>query len=151
MITLNPIKDDTDTEFAIRTAIKKGATSINLLSATGSRLDHVLGNIELLGIALNHQNTDGSTVQMDIVDPHNRISMIDAPMEIKKKDCFGGYVSLLPVTPEVKGLTIRGFKYPLHHHTLKKFTSLGISNEIVESVATIDFIEGILLVIESQD
>lgn len=151
MITLNPIKDDTDTEFAIRTAIKKGTTSITLLGGTGSRLDHVLGNIELLGIALDHQAMDGSKVQMDIVDPHNRISMIDSSVELKKEECFGSYVSLLPVTPEVCGLSLTGFKYPLKNHDLKKFSSLGISNEIVESVATIEFTEGILLVIESRD
>lgn len=151
MITLNPIKDDTDTEFAIHKAMEKGATSITLLGATGSRLDHVLGNIELLGIALDHQTKDGSKVQMDIIDSHNRIYMIDKSMKLRKDESFGSYVSLLSVTPEVKGLSLTGFKYPLHNHTLKKFTSLGISNEIVESVATIEFMEGILLVVESKD
>ena len=33
---LNPIKDDTDTEYAIRLAISEGARSIVLLGATGS-------------------------------------------------------------------------------------------------------------------
>ena len=49
---LNPVKDDTDTESAIRLAIEQGAERITLLGATGTRLDHVLGNIELLGIGL---------------------------------------------------------------------------------------------------
>lgn len=52
---LNPVKDDTDTEAAIRLAIEKGAQSITLLGATGSRIDHVLANIELLGIGLRHK------------------------------------------------------------------------------------------------
>ena len=47
---LIPEKDDTDTESAIRLAIRRGAERITLLGATGTRLDHVLGNIELLGI-----------------------------------------------------------------------------------------------------
>ena len=42
---LNPVKDDTDTEYAIRLAISEGARSIVVLGATGSRIDHVLGNI----------------------------------------------------------------------------------------------------------
>ena len=55
---LNPMKDDTDTEAAIRLAIEKGAQSITLLGATGSRIDHVLANIELLGIGLTAEGTD---------------------------------------------------------------------------------------------
>jgi thiamine pyrophosphokinase len=151
MITLNPIKDDTDTEFAIHKAIEKGATTITLLGATGSRLDHVLANMELLGITFRHDRGDGTRVEMDIIDSHNRIYMTDQSIELKKDRQFGKYVSLIPVTMEVKGLTLIGFKYPLYNHTLKKFTSLGISNEITESVAAIAFKEGILLVIESRD
>ena len=49
---LNPVKDDTDTEFAIREAIRRGATDITIIGGTGTRLDHVLGNISLLGIGL---------------------------------------------------------------------------------------------------
>ena len=43
-----PEKDFTDTEIAIEYAISKGYTNITLLGATGSRLDHVYGNITLL-------------------------------------------------------------------------------------------------------
>lgn len=53
-IRLNPVKDDTDTESAIRKAIVLGAEKITLLGATGTRIDHLLGNIELLGIGLQN-------------------------------------------------------------------------------------------------
>ena len=146
IITLNPIKDDTDTEFAIRTAIEKGATSITLLGATGTRLDHVLGNIELLGIGLE------KGVEMELVDSHNRIRMVSGGTLAFGKDAqFGNYVSLIPFTKQVTGVTLEGFKYPLSDYTLEKFHSLGISNEIVEEQAKIRFSEGILLVIESRD
>ena len=52
--TLNPVKDDTDTEFAIRTAMERGAGNIVMIGATGSRIDHVLGNISLLGMGLKN-------------------------------------------------------------------------------------------------
>lgn len=45
---LNPEKDDTDTEHSVRFAIERGATDITILGGTGSRLDHVLGNIAVL-------------------------------------------------------------------------------------------------------
>ena len=49
---LNPEKDDTDTEYALRFAIGRGATKITVLGGTGSRLDHVIGNVVLLGAGL---------------------------------------------------------------------------------------------------
>lgn len=142
---LVPEKDDTDTEAAIRLAISMGAESITLLGATGSRLDHVLGNIELLGIGLEQH------IPIVMRDAHNRIRMINHGITLHREEQFGTYVSLIPYTEEVKKLTLKGFKYPLDRACLRGFCSLGVSNEIVETEAEITFEEGILLVIESRD
>ena len=142
---LNPVKDDTDTEFAIRQAIGLGTKEITVLGATGSRLDHVLGNVALLGIGIKEQ------VMIQLVDAHNRIRMIDESLSLTKAEQFGNFVSLLPYSGEVKNVTLKGFKYPLENYTMGNFSSLGISNEIVEEEAEILFEEGILLVIEARD
>lgn len=142
---LNPVKDDTDTEAALRYAIKTGAEQIVLLGATGSRLDHVLGNIELLGIGLE------AGAEILLVDAHNRIRMIKSGIQLKKEEQFGKYVSLIPYSSEVKHLYLKGFKYPLEDFILRGFCSLGVSNEIIADTAEIFFEEGILLVIESRD
>ena len=142
---LNPIKDDTDTEFVIRLAIREGAEKITVLGATGSRLDHVLGNIELLGIGLEQG------VEIQLLDSHNRIRMIQKGIRIRKNEQFGTYVSLIPYTQTVEHLFLKGFKYPLADACLKGFCSLGVSNEIIEEEASIEFERGILLVIESKD
>lgn len=142
---LNPIKDDTDTEFAIRLAIARGAEKIMILGGTGSRLDHVLGNIELLGIGLEHK------VAIELLDAHNRIRMIEQGLTLLKSEQFGTYVSLIPYTSEVEGLSLCGFKYPLTNYCLKGFCSLGVSNEITDEEAVITFDKGTLLVIESRD
>ena len=142
---LNPIKDDTDTEYAIRYAIAHDASEITLLGATGTRMDHVLGNISLLGIGLE-QN-----VPIIILDANNRIRMADHSLEILKKEQFGKYVSLIPYSEKVTGLTLKGMKYPLDHYELGGFNSLGVSNEIVDHKAEIIFESGILIVIESID
>ena len=142
---LNPIKDDTDTEFAIHLAIEAGAESITLLGATGSRLDHVFGNVELLGIGLEQK------VNIQIVDENNRIRMIDSGIKIKKQEQYGTYLSLIPYSSEVTHLSLGGMKYPLEDFTLKGFSSLGISNEITAEEAEIGFEDGILLMIESKD
>jgi len=142
---LNPVKDDTDTEFAIRQAIVLGASEITVLGATGTRIDHVLGNVALLGIGLQEN------VVIQLVDAHNRIRMIDSSLCIHKDEQFGCYVSLLAYSPVVKHLTLKGFKYPLEDYNLEQFTSLGVSNEIMEEKAEILFEEGVLLVIEARD
>lgn len=142
---LNPIKDDTDTESAIRLAIEMGAEQITLLGATGSRIDHVLGNIELLGIGLM------AGIPITLLDEHNRIQMIDKSITIKKAEQFGNYVSLIPYTEKVEHLYLNGFKYPLSDYCLKGFKSIGVSNEITAETAEIIFDGGILIVIESRD
>ena len=58
---------------------------------------------------------------------------------------------MFPFTPTVKGLTLRGFKYPLEKYELQCYHSLGVSNEISEEKAEISFEEGILLMVESKD
>ena len=142
---LIPEKDDTDTESAIRLAIRRGAERITLLGATGTRLDHVLGNIELLGIGLK------AGIPIQICDAHNRIRMIDRGMTLARKEQFGTYVSLIPYTECVEHLTLKGLKYPLTDACLRGFCSLGVSNEIVADTAEISFESGILLVVESKD
>lgn len=143
--TLNPVKDDTDTEAAVRLAISGGAQRITLVGATGSRLDHVLANIELLGIGMN------AGVPMELVDGHNRIRMLKESLKLRREEQYGRFVSLLPYSETVEHLTLRGFKYPLTDHCLKSFCSLGVSNEIVEEEGVITFDGGILLLIESRD
>lgn len=143
--TLNPEKDDTDTEFAIRESIRRGADSITIIGGTGTRLDHVLGNISLLGIGLEEQ------VSMELLDEHNRIRMIQDALTLEKETQYGKYVSLIPYGGDVQGITLRGFKYLLSDYTMGGFNSLGISNEIVDNRAEIRFRSGILLVIESKD
>ncbi len=143
--TLNPEKDDTDTEFAIRESIRRGADSITIIGGTGTRLDHVLGNISLLGIGLEEG------VRMELLDAHNRICMIDHSVTLKKKEQYGNYLSLIPYNGNVTGVTLKGLKYPLHDYTMGGFNSLGISNEIVDDEVSIELTSGQLLVIESRD
>lgn len=142
---LNPEKDDTDTEYAIREAIRRGAREIVIVGGTGTRIDHVLGNICLLGIGLEHQ------VKICLMDEHNRMRMIDQPLTLKKAEQYGKYVSLIPFSEYVQGVTLRGFKYPLTDYTMGGFNSLGISNEIVSEESSISLTSGQLIVIESKD
>lgn len=142
---LEPEKDDTDTEYAIRFAIDQGASSITIIGATGTRLDHVLGNISLLGIGLEND------VCIEMIDTNNRIRVFDKSFSIKKDEQFGKYISLIPLMGAVKGVTLKGMKYSLDNYDMKGFNSLGISNEIEADEAFFEIAEGILVVVESRD
>lgn len=140
-----PEKDYTDTEIGVRAAIELGASEIVILGATGSRVDHVLGNIQTLMVALEHN------VDAYILDAHNRIRLVSKEKKLKKEHMFGDYVSLLPLTTTVTGLSLRGFKYPLEQAVMTSSNSLGISNELVEEEAEISMEKGVLIMIESVD
>ena len=60
----------------------------------------------------------------------------------------GKTVSLLALSPEVTGITLTGFLYPLERGTLKMGESRGISNIINEDRASINVKNGKLLVIK---
>lgn len=145
ILEFQPEKDETDTELALRTAIEAGCEKIWLLGATGTRLDHVLGNIHLLGMAMERN------CECIMVDSCNRIRMMKQGIRLKKEEQYGDYVSLFPFTPEVRGLTLTGFKYPLQSYHLACYHSLGVSNEISDNEAEISFEDGILLMVESKD
>ena len=140
-----PEKDDTDTELAIKRAAAMGAGYIVLLGATGGRLDHLLGNIHLLYSCLQRG------VEACILDPGNKLYLIDGERRFKRREVWGTYISFLPLTEEVKGITLRGFKYPLTDKDIAIGTSLCISNELAADEAVITLQDGVLIVVESRD
>ncbi len=76
--------------------------------------------------------------------------VLDYDSSILKKELFGNYVSLIPMY-EAKGVTLHGFKYPLHEDTLVFHESWGISNELEAEEGRISYREGRLILIESKD
>ena len=138
-------KDKTDTQIAIELALMHNAGEIHIVGATGTRLDHVLANIHLLLLPMHLK------IDTFLLDPYNKIYLKNKSFTIQKKNQFGEYISLLPFSDRVSGLTLTGFKYPLNHITYSTGSSLGISNEIKAEEALIQISEGILVVIESRD
>ncbi|MCL2383036.1 MAG: thiamine diphosphokinase [Oscillospiraceae bacterium] len=141
-------KDYTDTDIALKLAIELGAKEVIIFGAVGTRFDHNISNIQTMKAALENN------VDCKIVDFNNEIRLIDKATTIIRKanDYFDyKFVSLLPLTTAVRGITLRGFKYLLENKTLAIGESIGVSNEQVEQEATIDLEEGILMVIRSKD
>ncbi|QGU95247.1 thiamine diphosphokinase [Clostridium bovifaecis] len=136
-------KDCTDTEIALDKAIELGANEIVLLGSTGSRIDHLLGNI---GMLLKCLKLD---VSATIKDEHNSIRVINKPIKVKGN--IGNTFSLISYYEDVENLSISGAKYPLNNHYLEVGSALGISNEFLEKEVNITFTKGVLMVIFSKD
>lgn len=141
----SPEKDRTDTELAIETAILRGYRELVLLGATGSRLDHSLANIFLLEGLLKRN------IKAEIINENNRLYLKEKSFVLNRNETVGNFVSLIPLTETVEGVTLTGFKYPLISHTFFRDKSLGISNEITDSEAGVEFQKGIFIVVESKD
>lgn len=144
---LMPEKDFSDTQSALCMAIENNCTHIEIIGGTGTRLDHTIANIHTLQLALN--KCDDAV----IVNENNRIRLVNGRKVIERSEAFGKYISFLPLTQKVKGVTLKGFKYPVDdfEFDIYKSLSLGVSNEIVGDRAEVDVAEGILIMIESRD
>ena len=139
-------KDYSDGEAAIYEACEMGSGEITMLGGCGGRLDHFLSNLMNLQIPLK------KGIPAYLVDEQNTIFLADRPFQLTREEAAGRYVSLLPLTDVVSGLTLRGLKYPLTNHELVRWdASLGVSNELIAKTAEISFSSGILIVVLSRD
>ena len=142
IIELNSEKDYTDTHMALKLAIDIKSTKITIIGAIGSRIDHTLANINILKEALE------KNIECNILNENNNIILLNKDITIKNKY---KYISLLPLTTNVVGVTLQGFKYSLTNATLKIGESIGVSNEQIEDKSTIKIKDGILILIKSKD
>ncbi|MDO5391709.1 MAG: thiamine diphosphokinase [Eubacteriales bacterium] len=146
MRRLIPEKDDSDTQSALSAAADMGAQEVVFLGCTGTRMDHIWANIQLLACC----NRQG--IYAVLYDAHNRISVETESFTVRKNEQFGDYISFFSLGDCVPDLTLRGFKYPLTNHFLKNTDSgLTVSNEIVEDEARVSFRGGMLLMIQSKN
>ena len=140
-------KDETDTGLVLTAAMEEKPDSVLLLGATGTRLDHVLGNIMLLARYAKRM----PDVSVRMADPYNVISVHTTPFTVKKRnDGAAHYLSFFALE-EVTGLTVTGVSYPLSDFTLRCGDTICVSNYLTEERAAVSFSSGVLAVIESAD
>lgn len=142
IIKLNPEKDYTDTHMALKLAIELKSTDITIVGAIGSRIDHTLANIHILKEPLE------KNIKCNILNENNNITLINNNTVILKEY---PYISLVPLTTTVEGVTLKGFKYPLNNAKMQIGESIGVSNEQIEDEAIIELKSGILIVIQARD
>ena len=133
-------KDDTDTVFAVKEAIKRGFDDFVLIGVVGARLDHTLGNVSIL-LYLDSLGKKGC-----IIDDYSEMEIIsDKPVSVSDRYSF---FSLLNITGCAKGITITGAKYPLVDGEITCEYQYGVSNEVLPGqTAVVSIKEGKLLLV----
>ena len=98
-------KDDTDSYYAAKEALRRGYRDFLLLGASGARLDHTLGNLALL--LMLHE----AGARALLVDDYAEMEIV-AQEGARVSDRYP-YFSLFNLDGSAGGVTVTGAKYPL--------------------------------------
>ena len=134
-------KDDTDTVYAVKEAVKRGYEDFLLIGVIGARLDHTLGNVSIL------LYLDSLGMRGVIFDDYSEMEIVsNSPVSID--DSFA-YFSLLNISGTAKGVTVENAKYPLQNAQITCEYQYGVSNEVLPGyTAKVSVREGKLLLIK---
>ena len=132
-------KNETDLELAIHRALELDADEVIIIGALGGRLDQTLGNIALLSTPLGHSR------KIRIEDGVEEIFFCRDQVQVhgRRRDI----VSLIPWGSPVYGVRTQHLKWPLQNEILYPDQTRGISNEMMESTASIKIESGLLLIV----
>ncbi len=126
-------KDVTDTDFAVSYAYAQGYLEVLVIGGFGgTRSEHFLAHTMLFN----------RFPDLVMVDETSRMFMLESGRHQIEGN---GFVSIFGY-PRAR-ITLKGFKFPLQDYDMELFDTLGISNEVSRTPATIDIMSGRVLVI----
>ena len=140
VIQLPAEKDDTDMVFALRQGLDLGYRRFVMLGGVGGRLEHTLGNLQLLDW-LASQGAQGFLAGEKTVATAVRNGTLTFPA------AMSGYLSVLCNSGTARGVTLRGLKYPLERYTMTGSFPLGVSNQFLGQPASVSVEDGCLLLL----
>lgn len=140
VIQLPAEKDDTDMVFALRQGLDLGYRRFVMLGGVGGRLEHTLGNLQLLDW-LASQGAQGFLAGEKTVATAVRNGALTFPA------AMSGYLSVLCNSGTARGVTLRGLKYPLERYTMTGSFPLGVSNQFLGQPASVSVEDGCLLLL----
>ena len=142
-IVLPHIKDDTDTMFAAKEAVRRGFTDFLLIGVLGARFDHSLGNLSMLLWLHSHG------CRALLVDDYSEMEIVGSE-PVYVPDSFG-YYSLLAIDGKAGGIDEEDCLYPLKDAELTPEFPLGVSNEALPGkTAKIVVKQGRLLLVKDR-
>jgi len=133
IIKVSSIKDETDSELAIKWCIKQGYKKIHVFGALNDRLDHQRINVLL---AYKYQ-------EVILYDDSNKIQAYTEGDYLISKDDYS-YFSVFSYTDSI--ISLIGFTYPLDHYKLSYNELKTVSNQWIKKDAQLIVHHGKVLV-----
>ena len=134
-------KNDTDTLYAFRLALRKGYRQISLYCAFGGRFDHQLANLQTAIYAAKRgcETYIYAGDEEVLVTDRNHILL-------NRKE--GRHLSIF-AADVCRGVSIKGAQYDLDNADLFNHFPIGVSNEFVSDVVSIEKKFGVLIIVFS--
>lgn len=133
-------KDDTDMVFALRQGLDLGYRRFVLLGGVGGRLEHTLGNLQLLDW-LTTQGAVGFLAGEKTAATALRDGRLTFPASMS------GYLSVFCNSGTARGVTLANLKYPLSDYDMSGSFPIGVSNEFLGTQASVSVKQGSLLLL----
>lgn len=141
VIQLPAEKDDTDMVFALRKGLELGYRRFVLLGGVGGRLEHTLGNLQLLDWLARHG------AQGFLAGEKTAATCLRDGMEMAFPPSMAGYLSVFCNSGTAEGVCLSGLKFPLNDHTLTGDFPLGVSNQFLGQEARVRVGRGSLILV----
>ena len=133
-------KDDTDMVYALRKGLEMGYRRFVLLGGVGGRLEHTLGNLQILDW-LTTQGATGFLAGEKTAATALRNGSLTFPSSMT------GYLSVFCNSGTARGVDLKGLKFPLTDYTMTGSFPIGVSNEFLGEPATVSVKDGSLLLL----
>lgn len=142
VIKLNPIKDDTDTLFAINKAYQLSNDVTIFGGIKGNRIEHFLS---ILGLLLKYKD-------LKIIDNSSLIFRRDESFTLTKEDIKDyKFFSVFSLSNDLR-ISLKGFKYNLDNFNLKiDNTAYTISNQLIEDEGKVSINNKALFILSKAD
>jgi thiamine pyrophosphokinase len=134
-------KDETDLELALNHAVERGAEHITLYGLLGGRWDMSFANILLLAAPRY------SGIHFQVVAEGTRLYILRGGETLDLSGKLGDTVSVIPVTPNTRGLSYSGLTWSLKNAHLPIGSPRGVSNRLESDTAEITLEAGVVLVV----
>ena len=134
-------KDQTDLELALLFAAELGVEEIMVYGALGARWDMTLANLMLL----THPKLQACN--LSLIDGGQTIRLLRGRQHMTIQGQSGDTVSLIPLSPEVSGITTHDLEYPLDYGSLTLGSPRGVSNVMLNDQCQIDLETGLLAIV----
>lgn len=130
-------KDFTDGEAGLEYLVQNGCEEIFVYCGLGKRFSHTISNLQM---ASGHLNS----AEITFYGMDEKVLLKNKSFQLKEK--LGATISLAPISGDVHIISSKGLKYPLENLTLKTTSARGVSNVAIESIQSINFEQGVILV-----